>query len=100
VFFLIIVRLYVAPSFFKPNLVANWTFLTLFLTAESVMIFMMNVLNGEENMNIGYIGTPIVVAVVTGWSLSLSVERKHSESRYFAHIQMADEPLLRRSSLR
>jgi hypothetical protein len=100
VFFLIIVRLYVAPSLFKPNLVANWTFLTLFLTVQSVMIFLMNVLNGEENMNIGYIGTPIVVVVLTAWSLSLSVERKHSQSTYFAQIQTADEPLFRRSSVR
>jgi hypothetical protein len=100
VFFLIVVRLYVARSLFKPNLVANWTFLTLYLTVQSVMIFLMNVLHGEGNMNIGYIGTPVMVAVVTVWSLSLSVERKHSQSRYFTEIHMADEPLFRRSSLR
>jgi hypothetical protein len=48
------------------------------------MIFLMNVLNREENMTIGYLGTPLLVAVVVGWSLSLSNEGEYSESSFSA----------------
>jgi hypothetical protein len=82
VFFLIVVRLFVAQSRpFRPNVATSWTFLTLYLTVESVMIFFMNVLNREENVNIGYMGTPLAVAIIVAWSLSLSNEGQYSESR-------------------
>jgi hypothetical protein len=77
VFIQVVVRLFVGQSrLFRPNVVTNWTFLTLYLTVQSVMIFLMNVLNREGNMNIGYLGTPLMVAVVLGWSLSLSSARR------------------------
>jgi hypothetical protein len=80
-FFLIVVRLFVAQSqVVRPNVVTSWTFLTLYLTVESVMIFLMNVLNREENVNIGYLGTPLAVAVIVAWSLLLSDEGKYSRS--------------------
>jgi hypothetical protein len=44
------------------------------------MIFLMNVLNREENVNIGYLGTPLAVAVIVAWSLLLSDEGKYSRS--------------------
>jgi len=72
-FFLIVVRLFVTQSQpVRPNVVTSWTFLTLYLTVQSVMNFLMNVLNREENTAIGYVGTPLAVVVIVAWSLLLS----------------------------
>jgi hypothetical protein len=100
VFFLVVVRLFVAQSrVFWPNLLTSWTFLTLYLAVESVMIFLMNVLNREANTNIGYLGTPIAVAALVAWSLSLSNEGEYSESRLSAKTHAGHAPYLNPSSL-
>jgi hypothetical protein len=83
VFFLVVVRLFVAQSrLVRSNVVTCWTFLTLYITVESVMIFLMNVLNREGNTDIGYLGTPIAVGVVVAWSFALSNDGAYSESRF------------------
>jgi hypothetical protein len=86
-FFLIAVRLFVArPQTLRPNVLTSWLFLTLYLSVESVMNFLMNVMNREENTNIGYVGTPLRVAVIVAWSMLLSnegeaIERQSLEAR-------------------
>jgi len=101
VFFLVVVRLFVAQShLFRPSLGTSWTFLTLYLTVQSIMIFLMNVLNREENMTIGYLGTPLLVAVVVGWSLLLSNVGEYSESRFSSANHPEDALRLSPSSLR
>lgn len=105
VFFLVVVRLFVAQSrLFPHNVVTCWTFLTLYLAVQSAMIFLMNVLNREANLDIGYLGTPLAVAVLVAWSLSLSNEGQYSESTILGHVFSArshaeEAPHLRLSSL-
>jgi hypothetical protein len=100
-FFLIVVRLFLVQSQpLRPNVATSWTFLTLYLTVQSVMNFLMNVLNREENSNIGYLGMPLAVAVVVAWSLLLSDERKLTESEvlkpsFSGGTQREDVPRLR-----